>query len=71
MIASDSEIRIGCTVTIRYGVETVIGVVKEDRGSIGVGGPRLHLITFHLSSPKECSIELPAVKLSVEHQSVP
>ena len=34
-MANDGEIRVGTPVRFKYGVETVRGIVKEDRGRSG------------------------------------
>jgi len=55
----------GDVVEFRLGVRTVRGVVKEDRGPIGVGGRRLYLIEFRAdsTSPDTSGVELPAEDL--------
>ncbi len=52
----------GDRVTFEWGLRFVQGVIKEDRGPIGVRGRRLYLIEFPLDSLSESigEIELPA-----------
>ncbi len=69
-MAIDSEIRVGTPVRFKYGVETVRGIVKEDRGPIGRGGRRLYLIKFNLEPSYESSIELPADLLNVARHGI-
>lgn len=69
-MAHDSDIRIGTTVRFKYGVETVHGIVKEDRGPIGRGGRRLYLIKFNPEPLYESSIELPADLLNVARHGI-
>ena len=64
-MASDSEIHVGATVRFRYGIEEVNGVVKEDRGPIGVKGRRLYRIQFNAGPGYESEVELPADQLRV------
>lgn len=66
-MAIDSEIRVGTPVRFQYGVETVQGIVKEERGPIGRGGRRLYLIKFSPEPSYESAIELPADLLNVAH----
>ena len=39
------------------------GVVKEDRGPIGISGRRLYLVEFRADPPSPSQIELPADQL--------
>jgi hypothetical protein len=69
-MASDNEIRVGMSVEFAFGPQNVIGVVKEDRGNIGVGGRRLFLIKFEMyPGDNESQIELPAIEFEVLHHS--
>ena len=47
----------------RLGGRTLQGVVKEDRGTIGVHGRRLYLIEFHADTDSPSWVELPADQL--------
>jgi hypothetical protein len=68
-MASEHEIRVGVPVSFKYGVETVQGIVKEERGPIGRGGRRLYLIKFNPEPFYETMIELPADQLQVQRHS--
>jgi len=64
--------RTGQLVTFKYGTRFVQGVVKEDRGPIGMKGRVLYLIEFRpeAQSPYVSHIELPADQLrEVEGQA--
>ena len=69
-MASDSEIHVGTPVQFRYGVEDMNGIVKEDRGPIGVKGRRLYLIKFHAEPGYEAEVELPADQIRVLHHDI-
>jgi len=64
-----SEIKFhkGDRVRFRFGIYSVEGVVKEDRGPIGIKGRHLYLVEFpfglHVESPSH--IELPAERLQL------
>ena len=58
-------IRVGDLVRFRFGVSAVQGVVKEDRGPIGIGGRHLYLIQFNLDQYSSPLIELPADQLEL------
>ncbi len=62
---SKKTFRPGQLVTFNYGTRTVQGVVKEDRGPIGMKGRVLYLVEFcpAAESPHLSQIELPADKL--------
>lgn len=70
LMATEQEIRVGIPVSFTFGVQTVRGVVVEDRGPIGRGGRRLYLVTFSPEPSYEFRIELPADQLHVEPISV-
>jgi hypothetical protein len=62
-------IRIGDRVRFRFGNSSMIGIVREDRGPIGVGGRRLYLVQYLLSSGGLPSlVEIPAEELQVTNQ---
>jgi hypothetical protein len=69
-MASEHEIKVGIAVKFRYGSQSVIGNVKEDRGPIGMGGRRLYLVKFQAEPGFESEIELPADQLDVQHHSL-
>jgi hypothetical protein len=59
---SERRFRKGDVVEFDHGIYHVQGVVKEDRGPIGIGGRRLYLIEYR-RGPKSESVhetELPA-----------
>jgi hypothetical protein len=62
----------GQLVTFRYGSRQVQGVVKEDRGPIGIKGRVLYLVAFRreTDSPHVSHIELPAEQLKEVEGSV-
>ena len=53
----------GDLVRFQYGMRTIQGVVKEDRGPIGVKGRRLYLVEFKTEPTCNSEIELPAEQL--------
>ena len=57
--------RRGQQVTFKYGTRSVQGIVKEDRGPIGMKGRVLYLVEFRpeVQSPDVSHIELPADRL--------
>ncbi len=62
---SKKTFRTGQRVTFKYGTRSVQGVVKEDRGPIGMKGRVLYLVEFRpeAQSPYVSHIELPADQL--------
>lgn len=56
-------IRVGDTVSFRFGEDTVVGTVTEDRGNIGVRGRRLYRVEFD----DKRFIELPRERLIPWH----
>jgi hypothetical protein len=62
---SKKTFRTGQLVTFKFGNRTIQGVVKEDRGPIGMKGRVLYLVEFHpeAQSPYVSHIELPADQL--------
>ena len=59
-------------VKFRWGLRFVQGVVKEDRGPIGVGGRNLYLVEFRPEpqSDRPFLIELPAEQLQLVQDTV-
>ena len=57
--------RKGDLVTFRFGVRTIQGTVKEDRGPIGIRGRHLYLVEFRpeAHSASLSQVELPAEEL--------
>jgi hypothetical protein len=64
---SEKKFRKGDRVRFEIGMRFVEGVVKEDRGPIGIKGRHLYLIEFRLGPYAETvsEIELPAVDLEL------
>jgi hypothetical protein len=65
---------VGESVTFKYGgTRDVQGVVKEDRGPIGMKGRVLYLVEFRRESqsPYVSRIELPADRLKKVERTVP
>lgn len=64
---SERKFRKGDRVRFQFGIYSVEGVVKEDRGPIGINGRHLYRVEFpfglHAESPSH--IELPAAKLQL------
>jgi hypothetical protein len=64
---SERRFKKGDVVKFQAGLRTIQGVVKEDRGPIGLKGRHLYLIEFgptlHADAPS--LIELPAVELQL------
>lgn len=62
-----SEVRYqkGDRVGFQYGIRRVQGVVKEDRGPIGIRGRRLYLIEYQplVEAEEKSLVELPAEDL--------
>lgn len=62
----ETRFRKGDAVRFQFGLRVAEGVVKEDRGPIGIQGRRLYLIEFPLGPYAGSSeIELPAEKLQL------
>jgi hypothetical protein len=59
-MSNSATIRVGDVVRFNYGKTKVSGVVKEDRGPIGVKGRRLYLIDLSTDPEHTSLIELPA-----------
>ncbi len=64
---SEQRFHSGQLVTFKYGSRTVQGIVKEDRGPIGIKGRVLYLVEFRpeAQSPDVSRIELPADRLKM------
>lgn len=62
---AEARYRRGDRVRFRWGHGRVEGVVKEDRGPIGVNGRRLYGVNFRMGAEAEevSYIELPAAEL--------
>ena len=55
----------GDLVRFQYGTKSFQGVVKEDRGPIGVKGRHLYLIEFSRDPESTSQVELPAEELDL------
>jgi hypothetical protein len=53
----------GDRVRFRLGIRSVQGVVREDRGAIGIKGRRLYRVEFREKLQPPSQIELPADQL--------
>ena len=60
----------GDHVRFRLGTRSVQGVVKEDRGPIGVKGRRLYLVEFRPEPHSVSLVELPADQLQAVRDRV-
>ncbi len=69
---SKQTLQVGQLVTFKYGTRDVQGVVKEDRGPIGMKGRVLYLVEFRAEteSPYVSQIELPADRLKKVERTV-
>ena len=63
-------IKVGDKVRFVYGVGSVIGIVKEDRGPIGHKGRRLYRIQFSLEAPFVTETEMPSEEFEVVRDEV-
>lgn len=63
----EMKFRKGDRVRFRFGIYVVEGVVKEDRGPIGINGRHLYLVEFRFGPHGESlsHIELPAERLQL------
>jgi hypothetical protein len=71
-VMSKQTFQVGQLVTFKYGTRDVQGVVKEDRGPIGMKGRVLYLVEFRrdTESPYLSHIELPADRLKKVERTV-
>ena len=69
---SEQRFRKGDLVRFQFGIYSVQGVVKEDRGPIGVKGRHLYLVEFPFDHQSDSlsQIELPAVQLQSVRDTV-
>lgn len=69
---SKHTFQVGQFVAFKYGARDVQGVVKEDRGPIGMKGRILYLVEFRpeTESPYVSRIELPADRLKKVEKTV-
>jgi hypothetical protein len=64
---SERRFRKGDRVQFRFGIRSLQGEVKEDRGPIGIKGRRLYLVEFRIGpeSIDPSLVELPAEELQL------
>ena len=57
----------GAPVSFRMGMRDVLGIIKEDRGRIGVNGRRLYAVEYSIEpgASNRSLIELPADQLKL------
>ena len=67
---AETQFHKGDRVRFKLGVRSVQGIIKEDRGPIGVKGRRLYLVEFRADPPSTSQVELPADKLEAVHGAV-
>jgi hypothetical protein len=69
---SKQTFQVGQLVSFKYGTRDVQGIVKEDRGPIGMKGRVLYLVEFRreTESPYISHIELPADRLKKVERTV-
>jgi hypothetical protein len=69
---SEQRFKRGDVVRFQAGTRTIQGVVKEDRGPLGIKGRHLYLVEFgpalHVEEPSH--IELPAAELELVQDKV-
>jgi hypothetical protein len=62
---STRAVRIGDMVRFRIGAKVLTGQVREDRGSLGVGGRRLDQVVYQLGKDNWYQTELPADEMEL------
>ncbi len=69
---SKPKFHVGQLVNFQFGTRDVQGIVKEDRGPIGMRGRVLYLVEFRqdAQSPELSNIELPADRLQKAENAV-
>jgi len=65
----ESKFEQGDRVKFRLGTRSVQGLIKEDRGPIGINGRRLYLVEFRAEPQSPSQIELPEEQLEAVHTS--
>jgi hypothetical protein len=66
-----ASFRKGENVRFKLGTRSVRGIVKEDRGPIGIKGRRLYLVEFDADDQSPSRIELPAEDLEEVRRIAP
>lgn len=67
---SEAQFHKGDRVRFKLGIRSVQGVVKEDRGPIGIKGRRLYLVEFRAEPPSPSQVELPADQMETVQRAV-
>jgi len=57
---------IGDRVAFRWGLETLEGIIVEDRGNLGVGGARMFRIEAELEPAHKITLELPTYEFKLK-----
>ncbi len=66
----EAQFQKGDRVRFRLGTRSVQGLVREDRGPIGIKGRHLYLVDFRAEPQSPSQIELPADELEPANGSV-
>lgn len=71
-VMSEARFRKGDRIIFRFGVADVQGVIREDRGPLGINGRHLYLVEFHLTAPSDETryVELPAEEMQLVRHTV-
>lgn len=69
-MAQKRVFHVGNMVRFHFGPNKVNGVVKEDRGPIGLGGRQLYLVQYSLEPDHQSAVELPADQLELVQDRV-
>jgi hypothetical protein len=69
----ETRFRKGDLVRFQFGTSLLQGVVKEDRGPIGIKGRQLYLVEFRAQAGTDSTslVELPAGELQPVREKVP
>lgn len=64
---SEKRYKVGDIVQFPWGTRMIQGVIREDRGPLGIGGRHLYGIEFHVELEEEPTryVELPAVEFEL------
>jgi hypothetical protein len=69
----ETRFRKGDLVRFQFGMRSIQGVVKEERGPIGIKGRQLYLVEFRAAAEADSTslVELPAGELQRVREKVP
>ncbi|HLX62588.1 MAG TPA: hypothetical protein VKX17_15025 [Planctomycetota bacterium] len=67
----ESKLHKGDYVKFQLGTRPVHGLVREDRGAIGINGRHLYLVEFHAEPTSPHQVELPAEEMEVLTEADP